>query len=159
MVRRAAAGAAATNSLTTDPASWITRVPPINRPATVRTYVAIEGKTAVAAGQHPFVILFGIDQDGFTDQADRGHFRTISDAISLAAVFFEKQLAFFTADHFGCPPCALLVLSPLQLHCRLPVFTAFAASVLYTATQRAGKMPRNVLVLLALFLWVDWHDT
>ena len=131
MVRRAAAGAAATNSLTTDPAGWITRVPPINRPATVRTDVAIEGKTAVAAGQHPLVILFGIDQDGFTDQTDRGHFRTVSDAISLAAVFFEELLAFFTGDQAGYPPCTLPALSPLQLHCRLPVFAALNASVLY----------------------------
>jgi hypothetical protein len=79
-------------------AAGVFRITSINRFATGRTAVAVEGKAAVAACQLLIVTGFWNNIYGFTDQADRGHFRAVSHAISLRAILSEQAFSLFSIN-------------------------------------------------------------
>jgi hypothetical protein len=72
------------------PTTGVVRIPPIDGFTANLAFITVKGKTAIATDQHMIIPAFGNDMDGTADQADRCHFRLVSDAVAILAIMIEK---------------------------------------------------------------------
>ena len=64
-----------------------------------RAWIAIEGKAAVATDKPPAVAGVGINVNGATDEAYRGHFRLLVDTCTVATMHAKQVLRDRTVEN------------------------------------------------------------
>ena len=72
------------------PATGVLRIPPIDGFTANFAFITVKGKATIATDQHMIIPAFGNDMDRTADQADRCHFRIVSDAVAVLAVMIEQ---------------------------------------------------------------------
>jgi hypothetical protein len=72
------------------PATGVPRISPIDGFTARLAFITVKGKSAIATDQHMVIPALGNDMDRAADQADRCHFRLVSDAVAVLAIMIEQ---------------------------------------------------------------------
>jgi hypothetical protein len=86
-------------SLAASRASRIRGISAVDGASAGRAWIAIEGKAAVATDKPPAVAGVGINVNGATDEAYRGHFRLLVDTCTVATMHAKQVLRDRTVDN------------------------------------------------------------
>ena len=95
---RTTADPADAHSLAASRASRIRGISAVDGASAGRAWIAIEGKAAVATDNPPAVAGVGINVNGATDEAYRGHFRLLVDTCTVATMHAKQVLRDRTVD-------------------------------------------------------------